>query len=40
MTFGELQRAKSDGSETIYRKLTYEKKGGGRANKNRFWIFL
>lgn len=34
VTFGELQRAKSDGSEMVYRKLGSEKVGG-RANKNR-----
>ncbi|KAL3499409.1 hypothetical protein ACH5RR_038502 [Cinchona calisaya] len=35
VTFEELQRAKSDGSETVYRKFNSEKKSGGRANKNR-----
>lgn len=35
VTFGELQRAKLDGSEMLYRKLGSEKKVGGRANKNR-----
>lgn len=35
VTFGELQRAKSDGSDMVYRKLNVEKKSS-RANKNRF----
>lgn len=34
VTFEELQRARSDGSEMVYRKANAEKKGG-RANKNR-----
>ncbi|XP_073129904.1 uncharacterized protein [Henckelia pumila] len=34
VTFEELQRARSDGSEMVYRKTNTEKKGG-RANKNR-----
>ncbi|XP_073304042.1 uncharacterized protein [Primulina huaijiensis] len=34
VTFEELQRARSDGSEMVYRKPNAEKKGG-RANKNR-----
>ncbi|KAL3833551.1 hypothetical protein ACJIZ3_008287 [Penstemon smallii] len=35
VTFEELQRARSDGSEMVYRKRNADKKGGGRANKNR-----
>ncbi|XP_027085622.1 uncharacterized protein [Coffea arabica] len=35
VTFEELQRAKSDGSEMVYRKFKSENKVGGRANKNR-----
>lgn len=35
MTFEELQRARSDGSDMVYRKPNTEKKGS-RANKNRF----
>ncbi|XP_011072158.1 ribosomal RNA processing protein 36 homolog [Sesamum indicum] len=34
VTFEELQRARSDGSEMVYRKQNMEKKGS-RANKNR-----
>ncbi|KAL3645634.1 hypothetical protein CASFOL_010814 [Castilleja foliolosa] len=34
VTFGELQRARSDGSETVYRKPNTEQKAS-RANKNR-----
>ncbi|GFP85176.1 ribosomal rna processing protein 36 homolog [Phtheirospermum japonicum] len=34
VTFEELQRARSDGSEMVYRKLNTEKKAS-RANKNR-----
>ncbi|KAL1546972.1 ribosomal RNA processing protein 36 [Salvia divinorum] len=34
VTFGELQRARSDGSDLVFRKPKPEKKGG-RANKNR-----
>ncbi|KAI3453657.1 hypothetical protein Pfo_010320 [Paulownia fortunei] len=34
VTFEELQRARSDGSEMVYRKPNMEKKGS-RANKNR-----
>ncbi|PIN07723.1 hypothetical protein CDL12_19704 [Handroanthus impetiginosus] len=34
VTFEELQRARSDGSEMVYRKPNTEKKGS-RANKNR-----
>ncbi|KAL8498349.1 hypothetical protein ACS0TY_021609 [Phlomoides rotata] len=34
VTFEELQRARSDGSDMVYRKPNSEKKGG-RANKNR-----
>ncbi|XP_057794512.1 uncharacterized protein LOC131010851 [Salvia miltiorrhiza] len=34
VTFEELQRARSDGSDLVYRKPKPEKKGG-RANKNR-----
>ncbi|KAL0304620.1 UNVERIFIED_CONTAM: Ribosomal RNA processing protein 36 [Sesamum angustifolium] len=34
VTFEELQRARSDGSEMVYRKHNMEKKGS-RANKNR-----
>lgn len=34
VTFEELQKARSDGSHTVYRKLNSDKKGG-RANKNR-----
>lgn len=35
VTFEELQRAKSDGSEMVYRKFRSENKVGSRANKNR-----
>ncbi|KAK3005492.1 hypothetical protein RJ639_016051 [Escallonia herrerae] len=35
VTFEELQKARSDGSHTVYKKPNVEKKGG-RANKNRF----
>lgn len=38
VTFEELQRARSDGSDLVFRKPKTEKKGG-RANKNRF-VFL
>lgn len=34
VTFGELQKARSNGSHSVYRKDNKEKKGG-RANKNR-----
>ncbi|KAK2989036.1 hypothetical protein RJ640_018825 [Escallonia rubra] len=34
VTFEELQKARSDGSHTVYKKPNVEKKGG-RANKNR-----
>lgn len=34
VTFEELQKARSDGSEVLYRKPTTETKGG-RSNKNR-----
>lgn len=34
VTFEELQRARADGSDTVYRKLNSEGKSG-RANKNR-----
>ncbi|XP_031114985.1 ribosomal RNA processing protein 36 homolog [Ipomoea triloba] len=34
VTFEELQKARSDGSEVLYRKPTAETKGG-RSNKNR-----
>ncbi|KAL0557119.1 hypothetical protein IC582_005637 [Cucumis melo] len=34
VTFEELQRARSDGSHSMYQKTKQEKKGG-RANKNR-----
>ncbi|XP_016459513.1 uncharacterized protein LOC107783063 [Nicotiana tabacum] len=34
VTFEELQRARSDGSDTVYRKFNSEGKSG-RANKNR-----
>lgn len=34
VTFEELQRARSDGSDMVYRRPNPEKKGG-RANKNR-----
>ncbi|CAI9093970.1 OLC1v1029594C1 [Oldenlandia corymbosa var. corymbosa] len=35
VTFEDLLRAKSDGSEIVYRKPKAEKKSGGRENKNR-----
>ncbi|KAJ0104534.1 hypothetical protein Patl1_18680 [Pistacia atlantica] len=34
VTFGDLQKARSDGSHLVYRKQSQEKKSG-RANKNR-----
>ncbi|KAK6130106.1 hypothetical protein DH2020_036156 [Rehmannia glutinosa] len=37
VTFEELQKARSDGSEMVYRKPNADKKGS-RANKNRFSI--
>ena len=35
MTFEQLQKARSDGSHSVYKKPNQEKKSG-RANKNRY----
>lgn len=39
VTFEELQKARSDGSEVLYRKPTADTKGG-RSNKNRLHMHI
>lgn len=39
VTFEELQKARSDGSHSVYKKPNEEKKPK-RANKNRYFLYL